>query len=113
MPRTAKKAAAAPAAKKAAAAPIEEADVVETPAGAAGPTTTVQVGDPAAARAAALTKADAELAGRLRRDHVEGLRTEREFLTRTPAPNTRRIAEIDAEIDRYSATPTSPTIETA
>lgn len=136
MARTARTTKATPARKSAAAkapatTPAEPAETpapapVETPADPADPapaetpapetssaTVTVEVGDPAKAAADQRRKADAELAGRLRADRVASLKIERENLSRRPNPDARRIAEVDAEIDRYSEQPARRSRETA
>lgn len=44
---------------------------------------------------------------------VEALRTEREYLSRQPKPNERRLAEVDAQLDVYSDKPVTRQRETA
>lgn len=100
-----------PAPKPAVETPVVD-EVVETPTDAPADdvvestaTVTVTPGDPAAAAAAAREKAEKDLAARLRSDRVAALKIEREGLTRVPNPNTRRIAEVDAELARYAGKP--------
>lgn len=50
-----------------------------------------------------------------RAQYVASLRTEREALASRPdsATRTRRLAEVDAELDRYAAEPADPELEVA
>lgn len=65
----------------------------------------VTVNDPAADR----RKRDQEEADKVaegrRLAHVQALETERDFLTRQPSPNGRRLAEVQRELDHFSSSP--------
>lgn len=55
----------------------------------------------------------ADPAAEARAAHVGALQTELDGLNRVPTPNKRRVAEVQAELDKYTEKPAKRSRETA
>lgn len=77
------------------------------------PAVTVEAADHAKAEKRRLNKEAHERAAALRAQEVGGLRNELAYLERQPKPNQKRIAQVNAQLDRYSDEPADAEIEKA